>query len=83
MEGQGSLTEEPREEKEEVSGEQRTQALRALLLARKRKHHTTENDGMCRSFLFCVLSHNYSLVVMCVKCHVTLLHIITCFCLVK
>ncbi|XP_053172566.1 protein timeless homolog [Scomber japonicus] len=45
MEGQGSLTEEPREEKEEVSGEQRTQALRALLLARKRKLPTTENDA--------------------------------------
>ncbi|CAK6955724.1 protein timeless homolog [Scomber scombrus] len=45
MEGQGSLTEEPREEKEEFSGEQRTQALRALLLARKRKHHTTENNA--------------------------------------
>uniref|UniRef100_A0A8C4EBT3 Timeless circadian clock n=1 Tax=Dicentrarchus labrax TaxID=13489 RepID=A0A8C4EBT3_DICLA len=50
--------------KEVVSGEQRVQALRALLLSRKRKHHTSEHTGMCGSFMFCTLSQmtavNYS-----------------------
>ncbi|KAM7401954.1 hypothetical protein PAMP_017231 [Pampus punctatissimus] len=41
LDGHGSPTKEPQEETE-VSGEQRAQALRALLLERKRKHHTTE-----------------------------------------
>ncbi|KAM7422367.1 hypothetical protein PAMA_010430 [Pampus argenteus] len=41
LDGHGSPTKEPQEETE-VSGEQRAQALRALLLDRKRKHHTKE-----------------------------------------
>uniref|UniRef100_A0A8P4G0B4 Timeless circadian clock n=1 Tax=Dicentrarchus labrax TaxID=13489 RepID=A0A8P4G0B4_DICLA len=56
--------EEKEKEKEVVSGEQRVQALRALLLSRKRKHHTSEHTGMCGSFMFCTLSQmtavNYS-----------------------
>uniref|UniRef100_A0A8C4EHD2 Timeless circadian clock n=1 Tax=Dicentrarchus labrax TaxID=13489 RepID=A0A8C4EHD2_DICLA len=48
--------EEKEKEKEVVSGEQRVQALRALLLSRKRKHHTSEHTGMCGSFMFCTLS---------------------------
>ncbi|XP_040890183.1 protein timeless homolog [Toxotes jaculatrix] len=45
QDGPRSPSGEPQEEREEeeVSGEQRAQALRALLLARKRKHHTTEH----------------------------------------
>lgn len=39
---------ELQEDGEDVSGEQRAQALRALLLARKRRHHTNQDDGMCR-----------------------------------
>uniref|UniRef100_A0A4W6EZH3 Timeless circadian clock n=1 Tax=Lates calcarifer TaxID=8187 RepID=A0A4W6EZH3_LATCA len=41
----GELREEQEEEEEVVSGEQRAQALRALLLARKRKHYTTEHSA--------------------------------------
>lgn len=37
-------TTDPQEE-DEASGEQRAQALRALLLARKRKHHTDKDTG--------------------------------------
>lgn len=33
------------EEEEEAAGEQRAQALRALLLARKRKNHTSDHTG--------------------------------------
>lgn len=43
LEGQSGPTEEPQDEP--LSSEQRTQALRALLLERKRKHHTTEGTG--------------------------------------
>uniref|UniRef100_A0A3Q1JQW2 Timeless circadian clock n=1 Tax=Anabas testudineus TaxID=64144 RepID=A0A3Q1JQW2_ANATE len=39
-----SPTAEPQEE-EAVSGEQRAQALRALLLTRKRKHHNSKHTG--------------------------------------
>lgn len=42
--GAGSPTGEPQEE-EPPSGEQRTQALRALLLARKRKQDPTQHTG--------------------------------------
>lgn len=42
--------EDKEEEEVEVSGEQRAQALRALQLTRKRKHHTSEHTGMCGSF---------------------------------
>uniref|UniRef100_A0A665TCC4 Timeless circadian clock n=1 Tax=Echeneis naucrates TaxID=173247 RepID=A0A665TCC4_ECHNA len=38
---------EGEEEVAEVSGEQRAQALRALLLARKQKHHASEQTGVC------------------------------------
>uniref|UniRef100_A0A3Q3FM10 Timeless circadian clock n=1 Tax=Labrus bergylta TaxID=56723 RepID=A0A3Q3FM10_9LABR len=40
------------EDEDEVSGERRAQALRALLLTRKRKHHTSEQTGMCGSLIF-------------------------------
>lgn len=43
LEGQSGPTEEPQDEP--LSSEQRTQALRALLLERKRKHHTTEGTA--------------------------------------
>ncbi|XP_035517509.1 protein timeless homolog [Morone saxatilis] len=36
---------EKEEEEEEVSGEPRAQAMRALLLSRKRKHHTSEHTA--------------------------------------
>uniref|UniRef100_A0AAQ5ZUR6 Timeless circadian clock n=1 Tax=Amphiprion ocellaris TaxID=80972 RepID=A0AAQ5ZUR6_AMPOC len=49
---------------EEDSTEQRAQALRALLLARTRKRHTSEDTGMCGSFILCTLCQmaqfNYS-----------------------
>ncbi|XP_008305173.1 protein timeless homolog [Stegastes partitus] len=49
QDGSKSPTRDPQqhegEEEEEVSGEQRSQALRALLLARKRKHHTSEDTA--------------------------------------
>ncbi|GAA6215663.1 protein timeless homolog [Lates japonicus] len=45
----GELREEE-EEEEVVSGEQRAQALRALLLARKRKPHTTEHSAPVSDF---------------------------------
>ncbi|KAM9361460.1 protein timeless homolog [Symphorus nematophorus] len=35
---------------EEISGEQRAQALRALLLARKKKHHTSEHTAPVSDF---------------------------------
>uniref|UniRef100_A0AAQ5XF11 Timeless circadian clock n=1 Tax=Amphiprion ocellaris TaxID=80972 RepID=A0AAQ5XF11_AMPOC len=51
-------------EDEEDSTEQRAQALRALLLARTRKRHTSEDTGMCGSFILCTLCQmaqfNYS-----------------------
>lgn len=46
QEGPRNPTTDPQEEEEEVSGEQRAQALRALLLARKRKQHTNEDKSM-------------------------------------
>lgn len=50
------------EEKEEVPSERRAQALTALLLTRKKKQHTSEQTGMCGSFLFSsqVTEVNYS-----------------------
>uniref|UniRef100_A0A3B4WML2 Timeless circadian clock n=1 Tax=Seriola lalandi dorsalis TaxID=1841481 RepID=A0A3B4WML2_SERLL len=47
----GEPQEEAEEEEGEVSGEQRAQALRALLLSRKRKHHASEHTGMCGNFM--------------------------------
>uniref|UniRef100_A0A673BF00 Timeless circadian clock n=1 Tax=Sphaeramia orbicularis TaxID=375764 RepID=A0A673BF00_9TELE len=47
-EGHGSLTGDPQEE--QVSSDQRAQALRALLLKRKRKHHITEDTGTYCAF---------------------------------
>uniref|UniRef100_A0A4W6EZF2 Timeless circadian clock n=1 Tax=Lates calcarifer TaxID=8187 RepID=A0A4W6EZF2_LATCA len=63
----GELREEQEEEEEVVSGEQRAQALRALLLARKRKHYTTEHSGMCGNSIIVALSYqmtpvNYSFI---------------------
>lgn len=53
--GSGGPAEEPRGElEEEVSREQRAQALRALQLARKRKRYTTEDTGMGGRFIFCL-----------------------------
>uniref|UniRef100_A0A3Q4GX39 Timeless circadian clock n=1 Tax=Neolamprologus brichardi TaxID=32507 RepID=A0A3Q4GX39_NEOBR len=47
QDGTRSPAEEPRgEEEEDMSHEQRAQALRALLLARKRKRYTTEDAGI-------------------------------------
>uniref|UniRef100_A0A3B5BID8 Timeless circadian regulator n=1 Tax=Stegastes partitus TaxID=144197 RepID=A0A3B5BID8_9TELE len=68
QDGSKSPTRDPQqhegEEEEEVSGEQRSQALRALLLARKRKHHTSEDTGTCGRIIFCTLRQvaplNYS-----------------------
>uniref|UniRef100_A0A7N6AA24 Timeless circadian clock n=1 Tax=Anabas testudineus TaxID=64144 RepID=A0A7N6AA24_ANATE len=50
-----SPTAEPQEE-EAVSGEQRAQALRALLLTRKRKHHNSKHTGTVCFATHC--SHN-------------------------
>uniref|UniRef100_A0A4W6EZJ7 Timeless circadian clock n=1 Tax=Lates calcarifer TaxID=8187 RepID=A0A4W6EZJ7_LATCA len=54
-------------EDEPEGGEQRAQALRALLLARKRKHYTTEHSGMCGNSIIVALSYqmtpvNYSFI---------------------
>lgn len=38
---------EKEKDKKGVSGEQRAEALKALLLKRKRKHQTSEQTGMC------------------------------------
>uniref|UniRef100_A0A671YA10 Timeless circadian clock n=1 Tax=Sparus aurata TaxID=8175 RepID=A0A671YA10_SPAAU len=43
-------------EEEEVSSEQRTHALRALLLARKRKQHTSEQTGTVYEGVSCSVS---------------------------
>uniref|UniRef100_A0AAX7V2D4 Timeless circadian clock n=1 Tax=Astatotilapia calliptera TaxID=8154 RepID=A0AAX7V2D4_ASTCA len=40
--------------KEDASHEQRAQALRALLLARKRKRYTAEDAGIYGRFIFCL-----------------------------
>uniref|UniRef100_A0A6D2YAE5 Timeless circadian clock n=1 Tax=Takifugu rubripes TaxID=31033 RepID=A0A6D2YAE5_TAKRU len=45
----GESQAEEGEEEEEAAGEQRTQALRALLLARKRKNHTSDHTGGLKS----------------------------------
>uniref|UniRef100_A0A669E589 Timeless circadian clock n=1 Tax=Oreochromis niloticus TaxID=8128 RepID=A0A669E589_ORENI len=46
---------EPRgEEEDDATREQRAQALRALLLARKRKRFTDEDAGICGRFIFCL-----------------------------
>uniref|UniRef100_A0A3P8SMH7 Timeless circadian clock n=1 Tax=Amphiprion percula TaxID=161767 RepID=A0A3P8SMH7_AMPPE len=63
--GSMSPAREPQQvEDEEDSTEQRAQALRALLLARTRKRHTSEDTGMCGSFILCTLCQmapfNYS-----------------------
>ncbi|XP_023279240.1 protein timeless homolog [Seriola lalandi dorsalis] len=46
----GEPQEEAEEEEGEVSGEQRAQALRALLLSRKRKHHASEHTAPVSDF---------------------------------
>uniref|UniRef100_A0AAX7VRQ7 Timeless circadian clock n=1 Tax=Astatotilapia calliptera TaxID=8154 RepID=A0AAX7VRQ7_ASTCA len=55
QDGTRSPAEEPRgEEEEDASHEQRAQALRALLLARKRKRYTAEDAGIYGRFIFCL-----------------------------
>uniref|UniRef100_A0A8C9WUB8 Timeless circadian clock n=1 Tax=Sander lucioperca TaxID=283035 RepID=A0A8C9WUB8_SANLU len=45
------------QETEVVSGEQRAQALRALLLTRKRKHHSSEHTGTCGNYRVVTMKH--------------------------
>uniref|UniRef100_A0A3Q2YR43 Timeless circadian clock n=1 Tax=Hippocampus comes TaxID=109280 RepID=A0A3Q2YR43_HIPCM len=47
--------EEHQEEKKEVSDSQRADALRALVVARKRKQHSSKDDGMCGHLILCLL----------------------------
>lgn len=53
-----------------MSREQRAQALRALLLARKRKRYTAEDAGICGRFIFCLGLNHLITIYSTLACHI-------------